>query len=42
MHPLVEKFRKERAALLQEINDGPMVIPDSELGEFMSSVFEDS
>ena len=40
-HPLIPKFKKERQNLLRGVSGGPMVIPISELGEFMSSAFED-
>ena len=40
-HPLIKKFQVERERLLQNVNDGPLEIPLNELGEFMSSVFED-
>ena len=40
-HPLIAKFLKERSRLQASIHDGPIEIPHNQLGEFMSSVFED-
>ena len=39
-HPLIKKFLMERRRLLRNVNDAPVEIPHDELGEFMSSVFE--
>ena len=39
-HPLIAEYRKERERLLEGVNDGPVEIPDSELDEFMSSMWE--
>ena len=38
--PLIKKFLMERRRLLRNVNDAPVEIPHDELGEFMSSVFE--
>ena len=40
-HPLIKKYHLERSRLLRNVNDGPLEIPLNELGEFMSSVFEE-
>ena len=40
-HPLVLSFRKERSRLLQLVPNAPIEISHDQLGEFMSSVFED-
>ena len=40
-HPLIKVFEKERARLLEGVEGGPREIPSSELGEFMSSIYED-
>ena len=40
-HPMIKKFQVERNRLPQKVNDAPLEIPLDELGEFMSSVFED-
>ena len=40
-HPLIVVYKKERERLLQGVTDGPVEIPESELPEFLSSIFED-
>ena len=39
-HPLITKFQAERRRLLENSSDGPVEIPHDQLGQFMSSVFE--
>ena len=39
--PLITRYRQERERLLKDEDDGPLVIPDSEQAEFMSSMWED-
>ena len=40
-HPLIFRYETERKRLLNDAFDGPMVIPPSEVPEFMSSIYED-
>ena len=40
-HPLIMKYKKKREELLQNQHDGPLEIPESDLAEFMGSIWED-
>ena len=40
-HPRISEFRKQRAKLMEGVNDGPLEIADADLNEFMSSQWED-
>ena len=40
-HPKIAVFEKERERLLQEVEGGPLEIPSDQVGEFMSSIYED-
>ena len=40
-HPLISRYQSERQRLLEGVSDGPIVIPQAELGEFMASIYED-
>ena len=40
-HPMIPVFEKERVRLLQGVVGGPVQIPSDQLGEFMSSIYED-
>ena len=40
-HPLIAEFRKQRALLLQDSHDGPVELFNTELNNFMSSLWGD-
>ena len=40
-HPLISEFRRERENLMKIEDDGPLVIEEGDLKEFMSSMWEE-